>query len=390
MMKEKNITEIIPKQKYRIDIESGRRYDGTRNRIVKYAKNLTEAKAIRDDILYEIRNKKLKPNSNITFYDFSKLWLKDYVEVNVKPSTASGYKGNLNAYILPVFKDYKLSEIKSYHLERFYNDLKKRTTHLLDSNGMRKKLSSTTIQKVHRQLSLMFNTAIKWDFLDINPCTKVMKPPTQASPEMDFYSEKEINEILDCLENEALSFKIAIYMLIFGGFRRGELLGLHWEDINFETCMVSIKRNLINIRHRGVIEDTTKTLKSVREVLLPKNIFDLLSLYKTAQENNKRLLKDNWKDSPYVFKSEFGGFINPERLTDKWNRFLKKYKLRKLRLHDLRHTSATFLISKGIPIATVSKRLGHSNIYTTLNIYTHSVNDDEITAIDVINENFFK
>lgn len=108
------------------------------------------------------------------------------------------------------------------------------------------------------------------------------------------------------------------------------------------------------------------------------------------QENNKRLLKDNWKDSPYVFKSEFGGFINPERLTDKWNRFLKKYKLRKLRLHDLRHTSATFLISKGIPIATVSKRLGHSNIYTTLNIYTHSVNDDEITAIDVINENFFK
>ena len=390
MIKEKNITEIIPKQKYRIDIESGRRYDGTRNRIVKYANTLTEARAIRDDILYEIRNKKLKPNSNISFYDFSKLWIKDYVEVNVKPSTASGYKCNLNAYILPVFKDYRLNEIKSYHLERFYNDLKNRTTHLLDSNGMRKKLSSTTIQKVHRQLSLMFNTAIKWDFLDINPCTKVMKPPTQASPEMDFYSEKEINEILDCLENEGLSFKTAIYMLIFGGFRRGELLGLHWEDVNFETRMISVKRNLINIRHRGVIEDTTKTLKSVREVLMPKKVFDLLSLYKMEQENNKRLLKDNWKDSPYVFKSEFGGFINPERLTDKWNRFLKKYKLRKLRLHDLRHTSATFLISKGIPIATVSKRLGHSNIYTTLNIYTHSVNDDEITAIDVINENFFK
>ena len=390
MTKEKNITEIIPNQKYRIDIESGRRYDGTRNRIVKYANTLTEARAIRDDILYEIRNKKLKPNSNISFYDFSKLWLKDYVEVNVKPSTASGYKCNLNAYILPVFKDYRLNEIKSYHLERFYNDLKNRTTHLLDSNGMRKKLSSTTIQKVHRQLSLMFNTAIKWDFLDINPCTKVMKPPTQASPEMDFYSEKEINEILDCLENEGLSFKTAIYMLIFGGFRRGELLGLHWEDVNFETRMISVKRNLINIRHRGVIEDTTKTLKSVREVLMPKKVFDLLSLYKMEQENNKRLLKDNWKDSPYVFKSEFGGFINPDRLTDKWNRFLKKYKLRKLRLHDLRHTSATFLISKGIPIATVSKRLGHSNIYTTLNIYTHSVNDDEITAIDVINENFFK
>ena len=97
MTKEKNITEIIPNQKYRIDIESGRRYDGTRNRIVKYANTLTEARAIRDDILYEIRNKKLKPNSNISFYDFFILWIKDYVEVNVKPSTASGYKCNLNA-----------------------------------------------------------------------------------------------------------------------------------------------------------------------------------------------------------------------------------------------------------------------------------------------------
>ena len=123
---------------------------------------------------------------------------------------------------------------------------------------------------------------------------------------------------------------------------------------------------------------------------MPKKIFELLSLYKEEQETNKQLLKDNWKDSPYVFKSSLGGFMNPEWLSRNWKRFLDKYQIRKLRLHDLRHTCATYLISKGIPIATVSKRLGHSNIYTTLNTYTHSVNDDEITAIDMFNENFFK
>ena len=123
---------------------------------------------------------------------------------------------------------------------------------------------------------------------------------------------------------------------------------------------------------------------------MPKKIFELLSLYKEEQGTNKQLLKDNWKDSPYVFKSSLGGFMNPEWLSRNWKRFLDKYQIRKLRLHDLRHTCATYLISKGIPIATVSKRLGHSNIYTTLNTYTHSVNDDEITAIDMFNENFFK
>lgn len=239
-------------------------------------------------------------------------------------------------------------------------------------------------------MSLIFNTAIKWDFIDNNPCLKVMKPPSQASPEMDFYNENEINEILKLLEYEDISLRTAIHMLIFGGFRRGELLGLHWEDIDFDGKNVSVKRNLLNLRNKGVTEDTTKTLKSVRKIKMPNKTFELLQKYKEEQEINKQLLKSNWKDSPYVFKSSLGGFMYPDWLSSNWKRFLKKYQLKKLRLHDLRHTCATYLISKGIPIATVSKRLGHSNIYTTLNTYTHSVTDDESSAMDMIEENFFK
>lgn len=389
MKKEKNITEITPNEKYRIEVECGRKYDGTRNRIVKYASSLKEARTIRDDLLYEYRNNKIKPNGNINFYEFVKIWIRDYAEVNVKPTTLYGYKCNLNAYILPVFKDFKLNEIKPYHLEKFYNELRGRTLKRKDVDGNTKTLSSTTIQKQHRLLSLIFNTAIKWDFIDNNPCSKVMKPPTQASPEMDFYTEREINEIMDCLEHEDIALRVAIHMLIFGGFRRGELLGLYWEDVDFETKTISVKRNLLNIRRHGVIEDTVKTLRSVRKVKMPAKTFELLQMYKEEQELNKRLFKSTWKDSPYVFKSTLGGFMYPDWLSSNWKRFLTKYELRKLRLHDLRHTCATYLISKGIPIATVSKRLGHSNIYTTLNIYTHSVNDDEITAVDMLEENFF-
>lgn len=389
-MKEINIKEIIPNQKYRIDIENGRKYDGTRNRIVKYATTLKEARKIRDDILYKVRNHKLSPNSNMTFYEFVKIWLEDYAKPNLKDTTVYGYRCNLNAYILPVFKDFKLSEIKAYHLEKFYNSLKERTVQYADKNGVKKNLSSTTIQKQHRQLSLIFNTAVKWGFMEDNPCKNVVKPPTQETPEMDFYDEQEIDQVLKCLEKENLTLKVAIYMLIFGGFRRAELLGLYWEDIDFEHHTVTVKRDLLNIRGKGIIEDKTKTIKSSRTVLMPPKIFELLRLYKIDQERQKSVLKDLWIESPYVFKAPSGRCIYPDWLTTNWRRFLKKNEgIRRLRLHDLRHTSATYLISKGIPVATVSKRLGHSNIYTTLNTYTHSVNQDEEKAILLFNEHFF-
>lgn len=388
-MKEKNITEITAGKRYRIDIESGRKYDGSRNRIIKFAPTLKEARNLRDDLLYEIRNEKVKPNSSIVFYDFVKIWIKEYAEKNVKASTLYGYRCSLNAYILPVFKDYKMNEIKSFHLDKFYNQLSERNKKYNSIDGKSKKLSSTTIQKQHRLLSLIFNTAIKWEFLESNPCLKVVKPPTNASVEMGFYDEKEIKEIFKLLEYEPKEFKLAIIMLITGGFRRAELMGLHWDDVDFDDRTISIKRNLLNLRGKGIVEDTTKTLKSVRNVAMPLDVFEQLKSLKEEQNRQKRIGVYSIA-SPYVFKSSTGNHLNPDTISSQWKRFIKKNKIRSIRLHDLRHTCATFLISNGIPIATVSKKLGHSNIYTTLNTYTHSVNDDEKTTIDLIDEKFFK
>lgn len=388
-MKEKNITEIIKNKKYRVDIESGRKYDGTRNRIIKYAQTLKEAREIRDNILYEIRHEKIKPNSNIIFYDFVKIWIKEYAEKNVKASTLYGYRCSLNAYILPVFKDYRMNEIKSYHLDKFYNNLSERSKKAKNINGVKGKLSSTTIQKQHRLLSLIFNTAIKWDFLDANPALKVVRPPTNASVEMAFYDEKEIKEIFSLLTNEPLEFQIAVKMLIAGGFRRAELMGLHWEDIDFDDSTVFIRRNLLNLRGRGIVEDTTKTIKSVRSIALPEEILYLLKKHKENQNQNQSIGFYSCS-TPYVFKSQIGGAMNPDTLSSQWKRFLTKNRFKKIRLHDLRHTCATFLISNGIPLATVSKKLGHSNIYTTLNTYTHSVGTDEKATIDLMSDKLFK
>lgn len=393
MKKEKNITELIPNEKYRIDIEAGRKYDGTRNRIVEtITGTLKQAIDRRDELLYEIKHDKRKPDSNMNFLEFAKLWLKDYAEPNVRGNTLYGYRCNLNAYILPRFKDYKLNEIKPYDLEKFYNELRETPTKLTANlpKEKQKMLSSTTILKQHRQISLMYSTAIKWDFIDYNPCTKIQKPPTKATPEMAYYNEEEIKSLFNCLESEELELKTAVYMLVLGGFRRSELLGLYWNDIDFESSTVNVNKGLINIRGTGTVEGKVKTSRSNRIVTLPKECFELLSELRELQDERKRILGGGWTDNEYVFKMPTGTYIKPEWLSRQWNAFLEKNNLRHIRLHDLRHTCATYLLSIGTPIATVSRKLGHSDIYTTLNIYTHSLDKDDLDAVEKLANRLFR
>lgn len=391
MKKERNITEIIPNEKYRIDIESGRKYDGSRNRISEtFAGTLKQAIARRDDLLYEIKHSKLKPDGSMTFLEFTKLWLKDYAEPNVRPTTLYGYKCNLNAYILPAFKDFKLSEIKVYHLEKFYNDLKQTPTKITQGTKNPKMLSSTTILKQHRQLSLMLSTAVKWEFLESNPCQKVIRPPMKSTPEMAYYNEDEIKQLFKLLDEEDLGFKTAVYMLVLGGFRRAELLGLYWEDIDFENQTVSVYKNLLNIKGQGVVEGKVKTTRSKRTVSLPEECFELLKHYKVLQSERKSMLGKAWKESPYVFKMVTGGCMKPDWLSKTWKTFLDNNDMRSIRLHDLRHTCATYLLSIGTPIATVSRKLGHSDIYTTYNTYTHSLEKDDKEAVEKLAERLFR
>ena len=391
MKKEKNITEIIPNKKYRISIEKGRKQDGTRNRITEtFEGTLKQAIDRRDELLYEVKHFQIKPDSNMNFLEYAKLWLKDYAEINIKPSTLYGYKSCLNAHILPRFKDYKLSDITVYELEKFYNDLRKTKSLNPDSNGNHNLLSDAVVRHQHSLLCVMLNTAVKWDFINFNPCLKLTKPPTVTRKEMKFYDEEELKKLFQHLEYENLTFKTAIYLLTLGGIRRGECLGLFWEHVDFEKKTITIKNNLLNIREKGVYLDTPKTKKSKRTISLPDICFDLLKKLKAKQELEKELFSNDWMDTEFVFKDEYGNYYNPSRLSRQWVLFQKKHNLKHIRLHDLRHTCATYLLSHNVPIATVSKKLGHSNIYTTLDVYTHSVDSDDIEASNLLNNMVIK
>ena len=228
------------------------------------------------------------------------------------------------------------------------------------------------------------------EFIDTNPCTKVLKPPVKAIPEMAFYNEEEIKQMLKLLDNEDLGLKVAVYVLVLGGCRRGELLGLHWDDVDFENQTIKISKNLLNLRGKGITESTTKTIKSNRTITLPRECFDLLKEYRELQEIRQKVFGNQWHNTPYVFKSLYGGCMLPAWLSRNWKLFLNRNNLRPIRLHDLRHTCATYLLSIGTPIATVSRKLGHSDIYTTLNTYTHSLETDDKKAVEELANRLLK
>jgi integrase len=391
MKKEKNITEIIPNEKYRIDIEKGKKYDGSRNRYTEtFYGTLKEAISRRDDLVYEFKHSKTKPTGNMNLLEYSKFWINNYAEPNVKPSTLYSYKCMLNSYILPRFKNYKLNEFKVYDLEAFYRDLSKRPTKVTANSNNPQMLSSTTILKVHRLLNLMFNTAMKWDFLDVNPCSKIIKAPTNSPSEIEFYSEVEIKKIFELLEDEEIGFKTAIFWLILSGVRRGELLSLTQEDINWDNHTIRISKNLQSIGGKGLITGTPKTSKSVRTISLPNKCFELLKEYETAKKDRKKLLGNQYHESSYIFQSIIGGVMKPDWLTREWKRFLKKNNLRELVLHSLRHSFATYLISIGTPISAVSRKLGHSDAYTTWRYYIGSVEADDKKAVEELENRLLK
>lgn len=292
-------------------------------------------------------------NGNIKFINFAQKWLDDYARVNLRERTIQGYKDYLNLRLVPYFGNMKLSDIQLYDIQKFLNSLSK-------------ELSSETIKKYKNCLSGIFNFAVKWGFLKYNPCIGVTIPKglnTSVTPV--FLEPEEVERLLFYLSKEEIKYQIIVRLALQCGMRRSEILGLTWNAIDFVNQTISIKQATTTIRGVGTIISDTKNESSKRTIFVKKEILDLIE----KLPNNNEL----------IF-----GYMHNDTVTKWFSRFLKKNNLKHMRFHDLRHTHATLLIANGIDMKTVSSRLGHSNISTTMNIYTHTLSEKDKIASEVI------
>ncbi len=292
-------------------------------------------------------------SSNINFIIFAQKWLDDYAKPNLRERTVQGYKDYLNLRLIPYFGNMNLSDIQLYDIQKFVNSLSST-------------LSSETIRKYKNCLSCIFNYAVRWNFLKFNPCNGVIIPKgLDTSVKPVFLTKDEVKQLLIYLNKEELKYQIIVRLALQCGLRRSEILALTWKAIDFNNCTISIFQATSTIKGIGTIVSGTKNESSIRTIHVKKEILDLI----------KKLPKEN----ELIF-----GYIHNDTVTKWFNKFLKKYNLKHMRFHDLRHTHATLLIANGIDMKTVSSRLGHSNISTTMNIYTHTLSENDKKASEII------
>ena len=245
------------------------------------------------------------------------------------------------------------------------------------------KLAPKTILEHHRVISKILATAVKWGLLEKNVAERA-DPPKVPHREISYLNEEQTKEMLSLLENEPIQYKTMIVILIYTGIRRGELCGLEWKDIDFEKQTMSVNRSSQYVGNKQIITKEPKTKSGFRKFTLSKTACDMLKEYRSWQLRQRLMIGDIWEDNDRLFTSWNGHPIYPDTITDWFSKFIKKSGLPYVTLHSLRHTNATLMIAEGTDVCTVSKRLGHANTATTLNIYTHALKSKDQAAAETI------
>ncbi|WP_200411960.1 site-specific integrase [Virgibacillus salexigens] len=313
----------------------------------------------------------------INFVDFvQKEWYPKHAEVHLSHTTISNFIVYLEARILPAFKYLRMDQIKGKHIVDFLHNLQEDGMRLDGKDG---KLSSSAIFYHYRILNNIFNFAVKVGVMTENPCKKIDKPKVEYQ-EAPVYSLEETIQLLNCLDKEknVPHWQIAIKLAITTGMRRSELFGLDLKKhIDLDSGILSIRQALTYSKEQGIqLHEIKKGNRQARkrDIYLSKSLIEPIKKLISVR-NQESLASDNpWdedNDHCLLLCDENGKPFNPTSLKNWWKRFLKRHNLKYIKIHSLRHTSATILINKGIDAKPIQERLGHADIQTTVNIYSH-------------------
>ncbi|PGS03258.1 site-specific integrase [Bacillus pseudomycoides] len=333
------------------------------------AKNKREAEKELALFIAEIEAGEYIKPQKMVFKDFGEEWKKKYAINNLSPQTYETYCSHLKLRILPALGNMKLEDIKPMHLITLADQLKNDTR----KDGKEGTLSPATINYVIRVIKNIFKRAHEWQLIRRNPAEKLTKLKDEYQIK-EPYDLEETRQIMSFLEREETMYQILFQLAIMTGFRRGELLGLEWKDINLEDGTVTVRQAVSYANSQYHIKEP-KTRTSKRTISIPASLIEKLKRYKNDCNEKRLSCGDLWEAGEYffVFSSWHGKPLYPSHITKKWHKFTKKHELRHVNFHGLRHTSATLLLEAGENMKVISSRLGHSRINTTIDIYTHSL-----------------
>jgi integrase len=324
-----------------------------------------------EDFLLKV-NTQLNDNSfvkpkKITVREYLKDWIETYVECTLKKSTVSSYKSIVEQHIVPYLGNVELQKLTSSHIDRFYSEKLKNGR--LDGKGG---LSAKSVLYIHRILSEALGHALKKSYINNNPIKNITTSPKVPKYRAQIYNRDEILSLMQAIKDTDMEPPVVLAALC--GLRRGEVLGLRWQDIDLKNKSIRISRQLIAL-DKGFDYDTPKSETSRRELAIPQIVATVLESHAARQEQIKQLLGNEHEDNGLVNCNNDGTPINPKNFSKKFANILKKYKLKHIRFHDLRHSYASLMLVSGNSLKVTSELLGHSTISLTADTYTHVIDD---------------
>ena len=317
---------------------------------------------------------------SILFTDFMLDWL-EMMRSRIEPTTFASYNSVINKSIIPYFKEkaYTLKEMEENpkYIQDYYQ------------HGLNSGLSPNTVIRRHANVRKALQHAFQLDLIKSNPADKIERPK-QEKFNASYYTEEELIKLFEVSKGDPM--ELAIILAGFYGLRRSEVLGLKWDAIDFKAKKISIhytvtETNIGDGRGNIVLERKgTKTKSSMRILHLVKPVEDLLINMKKEQAENRRLCGSSYNEKyiEFINVNKMGDRLKPGYLTQHFSILLKNNGLRKIRFHDLRHTCASLLYKKGRGLKEIQEWLGHSDISTTSDIYTHLGHSSKVSSANAI------
>ena len=307
--------------------------------------------------------------------DFAK-WLKENKKTRASIAEAAGISA---ATVGVAVKGEPIREDKA---EAIAKAMGKKVTEVFKVEKNTDPLSDKTVLEHHRLISTILTQAEKEMLVPYNAAAKAT-PPKVEKHDPNYFQPEDITAILKALDTEPLKWQLITHLMIVTGCRRGEIMGLQWEKVDFENSRVKIDKALVSSKSKGTYLGNTKT-SDIRYLNLPAETINLLRLHKREQLRLQIANGDRWRHTGFVFTTDDGCNMNPDSITGWLHDFSRRHNLPHINPHAFRHTVASVLLANGTDIVTVSKQLGHASVNTTENFYSHIIEENKAKATECI------
>ena len=312
-----------------------------------------------------------KTKAEMPFGEWIDFWYEQYSKITLRPTTQSEYESLIYKHIIPEIGKIELNKLTQNDLQQFYSKLK------LNGRQIRTEiygqgLSDRMVRACHTLCRKSLEKAVEENLIRTNPAIDCKLPPKKYN-EMKVLTREEMRRFI--IQAKYDGFLELFILELATGMRRGEILGLQWDDLNMKTGVLKISRQVVLLNGKIHISEP-KTKKSIRTIILPKDIIKILKEYKKTVDSKWLFPSPAKEDMPR----------NPSAIRKILARTLKKAGCKHIRFHDLRHTFATTALANGMDIKTLSAIIGHNSAETTLNIYTHITDEMQKSAAEKIGQ----